>query len=100
MNFKINGLDDLQKRLKSLSQVQQLSLADLLTPAFVSSCSKFSNVQELFDSSGFRVDSVEDFQAIPDAAWDEYIRDNTTFPDWASMQKQAHTEWAAAKLKG
>lgn len=100
MSFKFNGLNDLQERLKCLSQVKQISLAELLTPTFVASCSKFANAQELFDASGFQIDSVEDFRAIPDAEWDKYISDNTTFPDWASMQKKAAGDWAAAKLRG
>lgn len=100
MNFKNKGLDDLRKRVKALSQVNQISLADALTPAFVSSCSRFANAQELFDASGFQINSVEDFKAIPDAEWDRYISTNTSFPDWASMQKKAVGEWAAAKLKG
>lgn len=100
MNFKIKGLDDLQKRLKSLSEVSKVPLTEMLTPSFVSSCSRFKDAQELFDSSGFKIDSAEDFKAIPDEKWDEYIRSNTSFPDWKSMLKKAGDEWAVAKLKG
>jgi hypothetical protein len=100
VSFKINGLDELQKRLKSLSQVETISLGEVLTPAFVASCSRFSNVQELFDASGFQIHSTEDLKLVPDDQWDKYISDNTTFPDWLSMQKEAHREWLAGKLNG
>lgn len=100
MSFKIKGLDDLQKRLKSLSETEQISLAELLSPAFLSSCSRFANAQELFDASGFQINSADDFASIPDAEWDKFISVNTTFPDWISMQKKAHEKWMASKLQG
>jgi hypothetical protein len=52
----------------------------------------------MFDASGFKIESPEDFAAIPDAEWDQFIRDNTTFASWEAMLGEAGGEWAARKL--
>jgi hypothetical protein len=95
VNFKIKGLDELSKRLTKLSQVSEIPLTTILSPQFISSCSRFKNAQELFDANGFPVNTAEDLKAIPDAEWDAYIRKNTNYPDWASLYKSAGDEWVA-----
>jgi hypothetical protein len=60
-------------------------LAELLSPEFVSSHTKFANADEMFESSGFKIESQDDFSAIPDAEWDEFIRSISSFSDWQSM---------------
>lgn len=99
MNFKIKGLDELSKRLKKLSQVSKIPLTEMLSPQFISSCSRFKDAQELFEASGYPVNTAEDLAAIPDAEWDTYIRENTSYPDWASLYKSAGDEWVAGKLR-
>lgn len=99
MGFKIKGLDELQGRLKALSETSKISLGEVLSPEFMASCSRFTNVQELFDASGFPIRSVEDLQAVPDDKWDAYINSNTSFADWASMQQAAHEEWLRVKFQ-
>ena len=55
----------------------------------LTSCSK---------KSGFKVESQEDFEAIPDDVWDEFIRNNTSFASWKEMLQAAGAAWAKAKL--
>ncbi|EBQ6113496.1 hypothetical protein DAZ36_25185 [Salmonella enterica subsp. enterica serovar Enteritidis] len=105
MSFEIKGLRELQKKLddlanntKALDGQHQVPLTDLLNPAFIASCSKFSSVEELFDASGFKIESAEDLKAIPDAEWDSFIKSNTTYESWLEMQKSAAVLWAKGKL--
>jgi hypothetical protein len=52
----------------------------------------------LFESSGFRIESPEDFKAIPDADWDAFIGRETTFADWQAMLDEAVKVWTIKQL--
>ena len=103
--LKITGLNELSKKLdrlannaKKLNGQHRIPVSELLTPAFVSSYTKFSNAQELFDASGFKVEKEGDFAAIPDDQWDTFIRSISSFPDWKAMMGAAAGEWAKRRL--
>ena len=49
--------------------------------------------------SEWTVESVEDFEAIPDGPWDAYVQQTTQFRSWKEMQKSAAQEWTAKKVK-
>ena len=96
--MKIEGLDELAKNLDRMSGTQDVPIEDLLTPEFVSSHTKFANIEEMFEASGFKIKSQDDFAAIPDADWDAFIRSISAFSDWESMLGEAGAEWATKKL--
>jgi hypothetical protein len=103
--LKIIGLDEFQRKLNdfaqraaTLSGTQNIPLPELLTPDFLRGCSHFESADALFAASGFKVDTPEDFAAIPDAAWDDFICANTTFAAWDEMLGKAGGEWAARRL--
>ena len=100
MSVKINrgGLDQLIKNAKELDGKDQVKLVDLMNPAFISTHSKFTDFDDLLAASGFKVDSAEDFAAIPDDEWDVYIKANTDFENWLEMQKAAGAEYMKSKL--
>jgi len=100
MKSSFDGLKKFQQNLKDLGDQgkQGVPLTELMSPAFVASCSKFGSLQELFDSSGFKVESPEDFAAIPDQEWDSYIQANTTYSSWLEMQQAAVGDWTKRKL--
>jgi hypothetical protein len=106
MSIKVTGLEQLQKTLndlknkvESISGEQSVPISELLTPDFLATCSTFAAADEMFDRSGFKVDSQEDFAAIPDDLWEEFIRSNTSFLSWREMLHAAGTVWAKNKLK-
>ena len=103
--LKITGLDELQRKLddlsrrsKSLAGKQNVPIPELLTPGFLRTCSRFQSVEQMFEASGFKIDSTEDFAAIPDTEWDEFIRVNTSFASWEALLSKAGGEWAARRL--
>jgi hypothetical protein len=105
MSIKITGLeefhkklDDLKNKVESISGQQSIPLNELLTPDFLATCSTFSSAEEMFERSGFKVESQEDFAAIPDEPWDDFIRSNTSFFNWREMLQAAGAAWAKAKL--
>lgn len=105
MSVKITGiknleakLKDLGKRARELDGNHNVPLSELLTHSFVAGCSRFSSVDELFKASGFSINSPEDFKAIPDDKWDDFIRDNTTFANWSDMLTAASAAWTKDRL--
>lgn len=72
MNFRIDGFDELQRKLqqigdnaREIGETREVPLSDFLTPEFLSACSKFTSLDEMFAASGFKIESPEDFKAIP-----------------------------------
>ncbi|ABF42474.1 conserved hypothetical protein [Candidatus Koribacter versatilis Ellin345] len=61
-------------------------------------CSQFISVDDLFAASDFKVETPEDFKAIPDDQWDDFIRKNTSYESWNAMLTDAASEWTAKKL--
>ena|SRR5438552_8280059 len=105
MSTKITGLDefrrqleDLKNKVESVSGERSVLLRELLSPEFLAACSTFSSVEEMFERSGFKVESQEDFAAIPDEPWDEFIRSNTSYFSWQEMLQAAGAAWTKTKL--
>jgi hypothetical protein len=103
--LEIKGLDQLQKKLKSMQDnVQKLGgqhhipVTELLTPKFLARHTSFSTADELFEASGFKIESAEDFSNIPDDAWDAYIQSVSDFDGWQAMLSKATEAWATHKL--
>lgn len=103
--FKIEGLDELQKKLDDLAKKAEaidgqhsVPVSELLTDSFVSQHTSFSSAEEMFKASGFKVETQEDFAAIPDAEWDNYIRSISSFDGWQSMLGAAGEQWAKWQL--
>ncbi|WP_429170321.1 hypothetical protein [Aeromonas rivipollensis] len=99
LTIKSDGnLKQLGKNLEKLSGTIQLTMAELMPASFISNCSKFSSIDELFEASGFVIESEDDFAAIPDNEWDFFIQQNTTYENWLEMQQSAVSEYAKAAL--
>lgn len=103
--MKITGLDELTRKLDDLSNKAKaldgqpsVPVADLLTPAFVSEHTRFADMNQMFEASGFKIESQADFAAVPDDKWDEFIRSISSFQDWKEMLAQAGNDWTAKQL--
>lgn len=104
--FKIEGLDELQRnigglesRASSIHGKQEVPLDELLTAGFLAKYSRFLSADEMFKASGFKVESSEDFANIPDDEWGRFVQENTTFATWPDMLSAAGVVWAQKKLK-
>jgi hypothetical protein len=95
----LRPLKELARKLGELDgQQQNIPLPELLTPAFLASCSRFGAAEEMFNASGFHIESADDFKAIPDAEWDEFISKNTSYSSWREMLKEAVGQRVKAQL--
>ncbi len=103
--IKLQGFNELSKKLEDLAEkaesingAQEVPLDELLTPGFLAKHTRFLSTDELFEASGFNVQSAEDFEKIPDEEWESFIQQNTPFATWGEMLSAAGAEWAQKKL--
>lgn len=105
MKVEIKGLDEVRRKLKDLEArgralhgSHQIPVRELLTHDFMRRHTRFASFEAMVAASGFKVESAEDFAAIPDADWDTFIRGATRFAGWKAMLGAAGQEWTARKL--
>ncbi|MCE9967227.1 hypothetical protein LZ654_20690 [Lelliottia amnigena] len=89
LNSKIRKL---KENLEEVGNTTQLTFPELFNSNFLRECSSFTSIEELFEKSGFKVESPEDFKAIPDDEWERFIVQNTTYDSWLEMQNDAVTK--------
>ena len=105
MGFSVDGfdelikdLDQLAKNAESLSGTHEVSLGELLTSDFIQSCSSYSSVDEMLNAGGFYIESIEDFEAIPEKELDAHISQTTHYASWEDMLGKATEAYVASKL--
>ena len=84
--------------LEELSSPQQVSFAELFTPDFMQSYTQFQSFELMLEASGFSVESAEDFLAIPETEWGQFVNQKTQFSNWQEMQETAAAELVKKKL--
>ena len=102
------GLDTLQRdlrrladRARALDGTHNVPIGELLSPSFVRAHVRGCwTLEEWFEKSGFKIESVDDFKAIPDAEWDAYVQSSTSFSSWQAMLQAAGAEMVKTKLLG
>jgi hypothetical protein len=103
MPIKITGLDQFRHKLERLSRNAQnvngpVAFDDLFPPEFMRRHTDFPTIQALAEASGFKIESQEDFEVIPDAEWDAFIRQRTRFATWRDMTAEAGREYVVRRL--
>lgn len=100
-----NGLNELtkyfkniEKNAKELEKTQSISFDILFNSKFMSKHTVFSSFDSLLEAGNYKVNSQEDFEAIPDDEFDTFISSNTKFESWQDMIDTASTEYALNKL--
>ncbi|MGB4660174.1 MAG: hypothetical protein WBI07_13415 [Mobilitalea sp.] len=95
MSFEIKGFDELSKSLKSLEKKvksldgSEIPFDDLFNKNFLNKYTSVSTFDEFLIQGNFIVDSKEDFEAIPDKEFDEYVAKVTKFKNWDAMFSKA-----------
>ncbi|WP_218915171.1 hypothetical protein [Caldanaerobius polysaccharolyticus] len=96
MDFKIEGLDKLQKKFeqiqkaaKELEKTKTVSFNELFTSSFMNKYTNFSTIDEFFEAGKFVINSQEDFEAIPDKELDAHVKNSTVFSSWNDMLSKA-----------
>ncbi|MDB5823901.1 MAG: hypothetical protein JWR21_2605 [Herminiimonas sp.] len=102
--LKISGLDkvidklnDLKKKADAMNG-QSIPVTEVLTSAFLTRHTPFGSAVEMCEASGFKIETKEDFEAVPDDEWDAFIRAVSGFDGWQAMLGAASKEWAAKQM--
>lgn len=100
MGFKgiDNLIDQKLKNLKELEKIKEIPFHLLFNSKFLAKCSSFISLDDMIEKSGFKVKTAEDFKAIPDDEWENFITQNTTYSSWEEMQKDAARQYAQGIL--
>lgn len=103
--LKIEGLDDLQEQLremdrgmKELSRKHEIPLSELFTSAFMRKFTDYSSLDELLEAGGFHAETSEEFEAIPEDAFDAFIAKVSKFQSWDKMLDKATELYLSEKL--
>lgn len=99
VTFDDSGLRRLTRNLESIASKKTVSFAELFTSAFMGRHTQFASFEDLIEASGFKVESTEDFLAIPDEDWDRFIAANTSFRSWKEMQQAAGAAWLKRQIE-
>lgn len=106
IEFEMKGFENIKRKLEELKRKAEeiegknrIPFTELFPPGFMKRYSDFENIEELFDKSGFKVESEEDFEKIPDEEWDEFITGHTHFSNRQEMLNTATNEWIKRKLR-
>lgn len=92
-------LRDLQRKAEQLDGQHSVPLSELFPDEFMLRNTEFGSIDELFEASGFRVDTEEDFASIPDDDLDVFITEHTRFASWEEMKNAAALQWAKRRLE-
>ncbi len=98
----MNDLFDLESDLEELDNAlesipSQIPLSDLFNKEFMKEHTSFESFDKLLTAGGYGT-TTEEFEAIPDDEFDDYIRKHTDFDNWKEMQESAITEYMDSHL--
>ena len=93
-----SGFDRIKRNLEELKARKEVTFGELFPLAFVSSRTQFPSFEEMCKQSGFKIETMEDFEAIPDAEWDAFVRAHSDFASWNDMLTTATGEMASRML--
>jgi hypothetical protein len=101
--IRITGLDEMRRKLQTLQRrLQSLNgpvpFEDLFPPEFMRRYTDFKAIEEMLGGFGTPIESTEDFERIPDADWDVYVKQKTRFKAWEEMQSKAGEEYLERRL--
>jgi hypothetical protein len=94
----LRKLRNIQRKAEQLDGDHAVSLTELFPDDFMLRNTEFPSIDSMFEASGFKVSSGEDFAAIPDEEWDTFVHERTRFASWDELKSAAVQEWVARRL--
>ncbi len=105
MKFEMHGFDELQRKLEDLQQriarlqgEHKVPFDKLFPPEFMRRYTKHASIQTMFAASRWKVETQDDFAAIPDDERDAFIRRETQFGSWKEMMGKAVEDYVGREL--
>ncbi|HEY5555900.1 hypothetical protein [Acetobacterium sp.] len=83
-----SNVDEVFKKLDSLS-FSPVDFSEAFSDEFMNTNTSFKSFQEFIDSSGFKMQSQEDFESIDENELDVFVSANTEFSTFKEMSASA-----------
>lgn len=89
--FDDSGLKSMIKKLEKAGNATkgEHSFYELFPPEFMKSYTNYSDIDSFMNNCGFPHETEEEFKAIPDDAFDAYVRKSSKFESWQDMLDSA-----------
>jgi hypothetical protein len=94
----IRSLSDFLAKVAELNGEHSVPISDLFPDTFMVENTDFRTTQEMLDASGFPAATSEEFSAIPDDLWNEFVVSRTKFPSWRAMLEAGTAAWVSRRL--
>lgn len=99
MKIDLKGLKELSRKVQELDGENIISMDEIFSKEFLEKYSCFSSFDELVDSSGFVIESEEDFYKIlEDDDWEFFIIKNTSFSSFEEMESKAVSDYVCNSI--
>ena len=92
------NLEEKKCKIEELNGKHDVPSRDLFSPEFMEEYTSFNSINEMYHADGFKIESKEDMEKIPNEIWNEFISKHTQFADWDEMQKQAWKKYFTEKI--
>lgn len=101
MDFEVDtsGFDELINKLDEIGGKNEVSFGELFPDRFIKTHTDFETLEDLFEESGYEVETAEDFDQIPQEDWDNFIESHTEFSSWQDMMGKAFQRWVGEQLE-
>ena len=96
IHIDMSGLEKFAKKVDSISGQRKVQMQELLTDRFISSHSKYNNLNSFMSACG--IHTAEEFKAFPDDAMDSFVKSNTKFSSWKEMLSSAGAAYYKEQL--
>jgi len=99
----IDALDELQKNAEEMEGEHEVSFDELFTSEFMNKNTEHDNFNDFTINSKLVPESTtaitkEIFEVIPDADFDEYVKNNSSYGSWTEMSQAAVQDYIKRKL--
>ena len=94
----LSELDKLKRKAKKLHGEQDIPYDVLFSTSFMKRYTPYSTKIELFEAGGFKFDSNEEFENLPEEKLDQHVSKSTNFNSWSEMLNKAGEHWLAKEI--
>lgn len=101
----VDGLDELigkfeemGEKAKELDGEKEVALEVLFDENFMNEYTSYNDFYKFLEDGGFKVETAEDFDRIPENKLNEYVKRQTKFTSWNEMLENASGEYLENQL--
>ena len=92
-------LKNLKAKLNPFDGKEDIPFDILFPDSFMMKYTDFYSIDEMLTKSGYKVETLEDIENIPNDGWNKYIKTTTRFKNWEDMLMLAIEEWVGRELE-